>query len=1107
MRLLNKHDAIKYYSSCKNDKLRLFAEDISSAGNKQFYVSTPTDIFGMIKLSETSHFYEFWSDKSKLLFGLDIDMKIDTTNNKLNTTAIITNIINNVCDGSKKYYDYTYKIEDIIVLQNDEHIQKYENPNKISYHIIFRGLTFENHLVCKDFFMRLSTDYAMPYCDKSIYNLTCLRVCFCSKMGRNAILEPVAININGVSTQHINTKLIMTEEQLFDFWHSTLLTNINTNDKVISKKTVMPTSIEITKPINSNTINYDNLNIEDILFQLPSNYYNDYTYWINIGMILHRLQDDTHNYFDLWNNWSKQSDSYDASIMLSKWNSFAKPDSTNTLGIGTLIKWCKDEGIINVPLSNKNNIDETVSFYPEQPIIISPYFLNHADIIEHAKLTSDIIAPYLNYKLLAIQSEKGTGKTYNLLEALFANKTLITKDTSILFVSCRRTFGIKLLNDLQIHGFKLYSEVSEKYITANRIICQIDSLLRLERDLYDIVIVDECESLSRYLTSSHFTKNNKANCIVGALEEIISDASNVYIMDADLSDRCLNYFKNIKKIELSDIHLIINTFKAYSDYTIHYMTYNSWLNFIMEEIEDNKKLVIPMASNNKAKDLLIKINQDYPDKKVLLIHKETSDEEKILKILKVNETWINYDIVIYTPSVCMGVSFDVPDYFDNIYAYGCSDSLGSQEFCQMLHRVRNPINKCIYLALNQYTPYQDHNIISYETAEQILSSDYYLSQYDLYNNLVHARPSRKLTINTNVSRCRERVIVYPYKHEPIYDMFVRNSMEIIKDKLNFAAQLFGYIKHKSYQLNYIPPSPSDISLINDLKNIKQDRESSERSLEIEGIKNAITLTNDEYLNKIKQKDEYLDEEDRNAIKRYNMISCYKLQKELEEEYVIKLDTIKKVDDFFTDDFIDCFHNIDKLKWYRNLTNILATPEQDTQLKLSILKTNTILNKSFITNCYLDFTSKDKYAYHVYAIEIIKQLGFDINNMSITISYHTLDSAMATIMEWFDTHKFEIVSKYDIRLLNKNFIELLKFNERLKIVNSIIISQYGIRIKCSKQSTDLHKKLYKLDDNSNWIKDKCRITLKPVNIVDRTSIANKYKNFDSSTLDLMLDEQL
>ena len=50
----------------------------------------------------------------------------------------------------------------------------------------------------------------------------------------------------------------------------------------------------------------------------------------------------------------------------------------------------------------------------------------------------------INKNFLAIQSEKGTGKTSNLIKSLFENNT----PNSVLFISSRRTFGIKLLSDL-----------------------------------------------------------------------------------------------------------------------------------------------------------------------------------------------------------------------------------------------------------------------------------------------------------------------------------------------------------------------------------------------------------------------------------------------------------------------------------------------------------------------------------------------------------------------------------------------------------------------------------------------------------------------------------
>ena len=48
----------------------------------------------------------------------------------------------------------------------------------------------------------------------------------------------------------------------------------------------------------------------------------------------------------------------------------------------------------------------------------------------------------------------------------------------------------------------------------------------------------------------------------------------------------------------------------------------------------NKKLQCTMASNSKAKDLYSKLKTDFPEKNIILIHKETSDEDKLAKIIK-----------------------------------------------------------------------------------------------------------------------------------------------------------------------------------------------------------------------------------------------------------------------------------------------------------------------------------------------------------------------------------------------------------------------------------------------------------------------------------------
>ena len=87
--------------------------------------------------------------------------------------------------------------------------------------------------------------------------------------------------------------------------------------------------------------------------------------------------------------------------------------------------------------------------------------------------------------------------------------------------------------------------------------------------------------------------------------------------------------------------------------------YDNWIIQIIHKLKNNKKLVIPMASNNKAKDLKELLKLKFPKLKILLIHKETDDNSKLEILLNVNTDWVKYDVVIYTPTVCMGVSFDI----------------------------------------------------------------------------------------------------------------------------------------------------------------------------------------------------------------------------------------------------------------------------------------------------------------------------------------------------------------------------------------------------------------------------------------------------------------
>ena len=1066
-----KRDAIIKLKLSNDQNLRLFQKDSDELGSKKFMIMTQVDLFDNIKKIQDKNkipcYYESWLDKTQIVFSLDIDAPSNIDDYEFD--KVITKNINNVIKSAKKYYDYQYLIENIIVLKTKK------QPNKQSSHVIFRGLAFENHLICKNFFFRMINDKTkLEYCDASIYGQTCLRTCYSTKKGKEYPLLPYKLKINSKYTAVRNDY-----ESELDFFAQTLITTIDDlekNNTLIDSQMIVEEA-DISNPAKQNIEIKDNAQLEQIMNSLPEEFCNEYIKWNRVGMALFSIDQ---NNFEIFNKWSQKSPKYNYHSIKKHWEGYSKGNfNKNILGLGSLIYWAK-EGGYSFP---EKNIENVVVSYPETKIDITPTDRYDISYISQNKLSDKLFKPILSKKLLALQSEKGTGKTTNLIKALFEDADNIPE--SILFLSSRRTFGIKLSADLKNYGFKLYSEIDEHYIYDKRVIVQVDSLLRLQRDNFDLIIIDECESLARYITSSHFTKSNKASTIVSNLEYRISDAKNVIIMDADLSDRCMNFYSSIidpdNQLSKNDIKVIINKFTPFQNYTLRYMNYNTWLNQLKIQLIDNKKIAIPMASNSKAKDLYSKLKIDFPNKNIILIHKETSDEDKLAKLLQVNETWVNYDVVIYTPTVCMGVSFD-PEHFDSVYAYGCHNSLGAQEFCQMLHRVRNIKDNTINISFDYYKYFDPiDDMLTYEQVEEMLCNDHYLTYSDLDSNLIKKKYKRI---------GKERVLYYPYKDEPIYDLYVRNCVENINNKLNFTAAFFAYAKFKNYQYVYFESDQNE-NLLEELKEIRKEREKLEKDKEVENLLLAKTLTKDEYKEKCMRKDKYMAESDVIEIKKYNFMKNYNLN-----------------EDQLTSDIVEKYNDRKLMLTYNNLTSIIDSDDQKTNDKLKILKKNEQISDEF-RNCYQDFTFKNKYTYHLHSLNLLNYCGFDINKLDDkenAVLKEIIEENMkskindCTLVEYLENEKHSLYFKFEIRqLLNATIND--DFQYLLKIVNNIIGKQYGLKIRNVTKAKKI--KSYYLTTNCQWDDLPNKILSKNLNEI---KIANKdYSNIlDDLDQNLFMD---
>ena len=126
------------------------------------------------------------------------------------------------------------------------------------------------------------------------------------------------------------------------------------------------------------------------------------------------------------------------------------------------------------------------------------------------------------------------------------------------------------------------------------------------------------------------------------------------------------------------------------------------MRLVVDLLACGKKVVVPTNSYSEANTLLSCINDAFVSSQskpnVYLIDRDTVKEKPI----NTNE-WIQYDCLIYTPSIVAGVSFD-KEHFDTLVGLFRQQSTNVELSFQMLCRVRKLKDKHMTLVLPTDAP-------------------------------------------------------------------------------------------------------------------------------------------------------------------------------------------------------------------------------------------------------------------------------------------------------------------------------------------------------------------------------------------------------------------
>lgn len=405
----------------------------------------------------------------------------------------------------------------------------------------------------------------------------------------------------------------------------------------------------------------------------------------------------------------------------------------------------------------------------------------------------------------------GSGKTYQLHRYIKENT-----DKRILIVTFRRSLGMKYKEDFDnFHYYEDNKEDNRIFTPENhpKLIIQLDSFGKV-RGEYDVLVLDEASyTLDRLYTT--------VNSQIKSLINYITNINKLIVMDAYLCNQHVKWFNSLRPHKVNNC-ITLDTSQTENIGHIKFIAdEHDFIKKVNNLVKNDKRLVI--ASNSKSfldtkicalfdaatiykskgdgeytqyhrgkDDDELEIDEEsktIKNKKVLLI---TSDAK--LHTLSV-DTWVQFDVVMYSPTIIAGVSFDIPDHFDVRMGYFTDRSSEATLCVQQLFRVRNPKDPNIYLHVNSTCSSIYYDFI--EAFEEGL--DGYMDRYANLDKDI----SRKDPILSSLCRKTTLLNYDTFRRQYIKDTeyyMVRNRLRRYFDsKKDLAGEILRLMKIQGYE--------------------------------------------------------------------------------------------------------------------------------------------------------------------------------------------------------------------------------------------------------------------------------------------------------------------
>ena len=400
-------------------------------------------------------------------------------------------------------------------------------------------------------------------------------------------------------------------------------------------------------------------------------------------------------------------------------------------------------------------------------------------------------------KIYTLKSCWGTGKTFMII-----NHTLQHyENEKILMITESNSLNNKLSKEYGFISHLDKQKNSEIDLSkCKKVVCSIQSINKLEKARYDIIIIDEFESVlnaySSYKTfkNVYTTDKNYNETAYNIFLNKIKSCNKCLCLDADIEENKIKLF--IDYYGKEEMVIYKNIQNPYKDYKFKLYYDEKYINSnLHNDIMNNKKIVISWAKSVKQANEIIK--ELCVNKITLFINVEgcflhKNNEIKVFEKKYVIENIENFiienevDIWIYTPTIKTGISFNKP-YFDKFYGYSNNNTLIVKEFLQTLYRARIFKDKEYNVYLQHYKIFNQNKKLKKNLSLNEIKR-LFNSNEELYNY-----------INKDKA---EDIYITKNKDTPYYDLQVLNTQNIINSSKLFTYNFIELIKYHELDYEY-----------------------------------------------------------------------------------------------------------------------------------------------------------------------------------------------------------------------------------------------------------------------------------------------------------------